>query len=958
MRFSAPLLGALAVIALPFSLAAQASKPALTHDDYDRWNSIDDEALSNDGSWVVWAVVPGEGDSRLRASRIDGGGSLAMERASNPAFTADSRWLVATVSPPWSLVDSLRRADDRDAIPGDSLVIMDLSQLIDVETASRRLGEIRSRRLSEEGAWVAVHLAAPDEEESEEEEAEEEEPEGDDEDESEDRDRGTEGTPLVLYDLASGAEHRFEHVTDYRFTDDGAYLFLTRTTPDGAGDGVIRVDTGTGVETVALQGPGQYTRMALQEGGILAAVLTDRDASDDEAGTMSVYLIGEDGTAQVAAAPGAPGVPANWLVSDDQTPQIAPSGSRVYFGLRPPPLPTDPALEDLLDDEVVEVDVWSWHDDRLQPMQLVQLNSDSTQAYTAQAPVSGGPVVPLSGLDMPTLRLADSGDASIALGISDLPYRKLVSWDGSYRDAWVVDVETGARTPVVQRLRGNAQLSPEGRWVYWWDGERRGWYARSTAGGGEISLSEGLPHPVYNELDDRPQPPGSYGAAGWTEHDEGFVLYDRNDVWIVDPSAPESARSLTEGVGRREGLRFRVVDNDPDSDAVPLDQPVILTAFDLLTKESGLYRDQFDGTAPPTRLLFEEAQISAPTKAADADQYLLTRQTFGTFPDLLVAGPDFSSPRQLSDANPQQSEVNWGSAELVEWVSNDGTPLQGILYKPEDFDASREWPMMVYFYERSSDGLHRYVTPSAGGSSINYSFYVSRGYLVFVPDIPYEIGYPGESSLDAVVPGVQSLANQGFVDRDRIGVQGHSWGGYQIAWMITRTNLFAAAEAGAPVANMTSAYGGIRWGTGMSRMFQYERTQSRIGGTLWEAPLLYIENSPLFALDKAQTPLLMMHNDEDTAVPWEQGIELFVALRRLDKPVWLLNYNGEPHGLTRTANRRDWAVRMQQFFDHYLKDAPAPVWMEEGVPALLKGKSLGLQPAGPMGANNDGSRSP
>ena len=249
---------------------------------------------------------------------------------------------------------------------------------------------------------------------------------------------------------------------------------------------------------------------------------------------------------------------------------------------------------------------------------------------------------------------------------------------------------------------------------------------------------------------------------------------------------------------------------------------------------------------------------------------------------------------------------------------------------------------MVYFYERSSDGLHSYAVPAAGGSSINRSFYVSRGYLLFVPDIPYTIGYPGESALDAVVPGVLELVDEGFVDQERIGVQGHSWGGYQIAYMVTRTDLFAAAEAGAPVANMVSAYGGIRWGSGMSRMFQYERTQSRIGGSLWDKPLRIIENSPIFTADKINTPILMMHNDEDTAVPWEQGIEFFVALRRLAKPVWLLNYNGEPHGLRKTQNQKDWAVRMQQFFDHYLMEAPAPVWMEEGVPALLKGKTLGL----------------
>jgi dipeptidyl aminopeptidase/acylaminoacyl peptidase len=299
---------------------------------------------------------------------------------------------------------------------------------------------------------------------------------------------------------------------------------------------------------------------------------------------------------------------------------------------------------------------------------------------------------------------------------------------------------------------------------------------------------------------------------------------------------------------------------------------------------------------------------------------------------------------RISDVNPQQSEYRWGTAERVQWTSVDGKPLQGILYKPDGFDPDAEYPMMVYFYERNSDNLHRYWTPRAHRSIINFSFYASRGYVIFVPDIPYKVGYPGESAMNAVMPGVTKLLDTGFIDPDRVGVQGHSWGGYQIAYMVTETNLFAAAEAGAPVSNMTSAYGGIRWGSGMSRMFQYEDTQSRIGGTLWETPLRYIDNSPIFQADKIQTPLLMMHNDQDGAVPWEQGIELFVALRRLGKPAWLINYNDEPHWPTTLANKRDWAKRMQQFFDHYLKGTPAPVWLEEGVPAVDKGETLGYEP--------------
>jgi dipeptidyl aminopeptidase/acylaminoacyl peptidase len=336
-------------------------------------------------------------------------------------------------------------------------------------------------------------------------------------------------------------------------------------------------------------------------------------------------------------------------------------------------------------------------------------------------------------------------------------------------------------------------------------------------------------------------------------------------------------------------------------------------------------------------------------KADDADVYVMTRSTFREFPDLWLTDSDFRDMEKITDANPQQEEYIWGDAELIEWVSNDGIPLQGILIKPENFDPAEKYPMMVYFYERSSQGLHSYSPPTPG-TSVNRSFYVSRGYVFFIPDIPYEIGHPGESAIDAVVPGVLKIVDQGYVDKDRIGAQGHSWGGYQLAYMITRTNLFAAVEGGAPVSNMTSAYGGIRWQSGMNRQFQYEHTQSRIGGTLWDETLRYINNSPIFEADKVQTPFLMIHNDEDGAVPWYQGIEFYMALRRLKKPVWMLNYNGEAHGLRQRHNSEDWTIRMQQFFDHYLKGTPAPVWMEKGVPAVLKGKTLGLDLVGEGGS--------
>lgn len=325
------------------------------------------------------------------------------------------------------------------------------------------------------------------------------------------------------------------------------------------------------------------------------------------------------------------------------------------------------------------------------------------------------------------------------------------------------------------------------------------------------------------------------------------------------------------------------------------------------------------------------------------DRLVFTLENFDVFPDLQISASDFKAPKKVSLANPQQEDFFWGSIELYEWTSSDGEVLQGLLVKPEGFDPNIKYPMIVNFYERSSNGLNVHRAPYPHRSSINYTFYASRGYVIFNPDVPYQIGYPGESAEKAVLSGITALQGEGFVDPERIGVQGHSWGGYQVAHLLTRTDIFRCAESGAPVVNMTSAYGGIRWESGLSRMFQYEHTQSRIGGTLWEKPLRYVENSPIFFVDKINTPVLILHNDHDGAVPWYQGIEWFTAMRRLNKPAWMLNYNDEPHWPLKLQNRKDFNIRMAQFFDYYLMDAPMPSWMERGIPALEKGILQGLE---------------
>ena len=317
-------------------------------------------------------------------------------------------------------------------------------------------------------------------------------------------------------------------------------------------------------------------------------------------------------------------------------------------------------------------------------------------------------------------------------------------------------------------------------------------------------------------------------------------------------------------------------------------------------------------------------------KAKNATDFVVMQEDEKTAPNLYgyQLNTTVQNPKAITQINEQQKDFNWLTTELVSWKAYTGKKAEGIMYYPEDFDPKKKYPMIVYFYERNNQTLHNYLAPSPTPSRLNIPFFVSRGYLVFVPDIWYQKGYPGQGAYDYILSGTRAMVQKGFIDSTKIGLQGQSWGGYQIAYLINKTNLYAAAWAGAPVVNMTSAYGGIRWGPGIVRQFQYEKTQSRLGATLWERPDLYIQNSPLFSLPKVTTPLVIMSND--------------AAMRRLNKKIWMLVYNNEAHNLVERKNRKDIQIREQQFFDHYLKGAPMPTWMSNGVPALMKGRDWGL----------------
>ena len=434
--------------------------------------------------------------------------------------------------------------------------------------------------------------------------------------------------------------------------------------------------------------------------------------------------------------------------------------------------------------------------------------------------------------------------------------------------------------------------------------------------------------------------PDAYGTAGWTKDGKSVLLYDKYDIWRISPDG-SGAKNITAGYGRQHDLRLRYVRTEAENPRerwIDRAKPAHAAGREpedlgvrLLPRQPGWRRAE--ATRHGARKYF-----TTPVKAKDADVYLLTAQSFSEFPDLVTTDGSFKELRKVSNANPQQARSTGGTSEVVSFKNADGVALSAALYKPENFDPTKKYPLMVYIYEKLTQNVNRYRGPAAQ-HIINISYYVSNGYLVLTPDIVYTTGYPGQSAMKCVLPAIQAVVDKGIVNEDAIGIQGHSWGGYQIAYMVTQTKRFRAVAAGAPVANMISAYDGIRWGTGLPRQFQYERTQSRIGGSIWQYPTRFIENSPIFWADRVQTPVMLLHNDGDDAVPWYQGIEFYLALRRLGKEVYLFDYNGEPHGLRNRPDQKDYTIRMQQYFDHYLKGAPAPDWMEKGVPFIEKEKT-------------------
>ncbi|MCD0466972.1 S9 family peptidase [Flavobacterium sp. ENC] len=519
----------------------------------------------------------------------------------------------------------------------------------------------------------------------------------------------------------------------------------------------------------------------------------------------------------------------------------------------------------------------------------------------------------------------ESGDFKGLFAIDKKPYKVEVDWTFNERnDIYWIDASTGKSIKVLTGVFGSPSWNTQGTYAILDDEKQKEWMVFDTASMKFKNISKQIPFPVSNPNVDMANLNTAYGIAGWLNNGNTVVLYDQFDLWAIDLTNQKPAYSVTQGYGRKNNVELRCNETGFMGN---LDQKkaITLIGFDFEHKSKGVYKLINNNSVDK---VFSSPNYNVRIEAVSGDNssVLFTKESYTTFPDLWWGTSGFGSQSKITDINPQQKDFAWGTSKVLTWKSFSGKENQGNLYLPDNYDSKKTYPVVVHFYEKHTEEFNAYQLPEVSTANINIPTYVSRGYIVFQPDVHYVYGEVGNSVYNDVVSGVDYLISQGITEKGKIGIQGHSFGGYETSFLITKTDIFTCAIVASGVSNFTANYPIMR-SNGISTMFKYEADQLRMGSAMHENLDGYIKNSPLFAAKNIKTPVLIFHNDNDRAVPYQEGQSLFFALRRLGKPAVLVNYKKEGHTLEDAANRKDWTNKMQQYFDYYLKGADRPDWM-------------------------------
>jgi len=945
MPLSLVVFALLAIITAPVpGIAQQSAQEAeaaegpkiLNLEDYPLWSRVGNIALSPDGVWMAYSYDPNDGDSTLHVRNLDSDQIHEVERGSGPRFSDDSRWVAFMVSAEGAGGGRGGRGGGRGGRGGGGgggreAQIMDLvsGEIVSVADAA-------SFTFSDDGAFFVVKRRSSDDEAEH------------------------EGTDLILRDLSTGLAQNIGNVDEFAFNEQSDTLAYTVDAAGGTGNGLYVMELESRTLRPLDTSTQRYSQLSWNEEGSSVAVLRGETEEGDvqRTNTMIAFVNPGEELVRFDFDPAqAAGFPEGMVLSELRSLDWSEDDSRIFVGIKEQESEEPEPEDEDEDEETANVDVWHWADERVQSVQEVRADRDRRATYTAVVHLSDRKFVRLTDEAMPTVTLSEDG--TFAIGRLDKPYRYDVTWGGSRADYYQVDTASGARRLLVEGLGRAMGLSPDGSWYLYLSDEKVRVQNVET---GEITdLSDEAGVDFVNRQDDHPYEQPAYGLTGWSEDDDWVLLNHRYDIWALPlPSNDRDPVNLTAGIGDREQIRFRYLrlgeggggggrggfgGGGGGPTEIDLAEPMFLSAYGDRTKKSGYYTVTFG--EEPQALVFEDKAIGSLRKADDADRIIFTEQTFVEFPDYWVAddlgATAFSSARKVTDANPQQADFEWSPGSvLIDYTDERGNELQATLALPAGYEEGKRYPMLVYFYELMSQNHHSYSMPTYDDRP-HFSTYTSNGYLVLRPDIVYTEGQPGTSAVDDLISSIQEVIDLGYADPDRIGLQGHSWGGYQSSFVLTQTDIFAAVVTGAPVTNLTSFYNELYKSSGNVQQGIMERGQVRMGITPYEDWDLYVSQSPVHQAENITTPFLILHGTEDGSVDWHQGLEYYNAARRLGKEVILLSYPGEGHHLSNRANQKDFQIRMKEFFDHYLMDKPAPEWMTQGVPFLKKSGGAGRE---------------
>lgn len=901
-----------------------AQKPALDHSVYDSWKSVGRMTVVNDGAWAYYTVTPQEGDAVLHIVNLQNGTEYVIDRASSVKFSKDLPLAVFKIAPMFSQTRQAKIDKKKsDQMPKDSLGIINLTSG-KISSFENVKGIKTSGRF---GKYAAFQSASKD------------------------------NDTLYVINAVTLAIDTLQPVQSYAFDESGdnlAYITEVDKKDSTTVKGIFLYEPSSGESKALLTGEkeSRFEGIHFNEAGDKVAFYAMLDTSADMKKLTDLYLYA-DGKASVVAAHDAQGIPQGWKISEKKAVSFHNGDTYLTIGTMPVPPEKDTTLVEF---EQAKLDIWVWNEDYIQPVQKVRLKQEQERTYLAKVNLDGsGKVIQLADPAIQSVSIGKHNTQEFVLADTDKPYRVARQWDtDEHNDVYKISLKDGSRTLLKENATfATAATSPDGAYTLLYDELDRNWYLYDIATDNFRNLTGSLGVTFYDEDNDTPSLPAPAGSPVWSENSDWFLLRDRFDWWQFDPKGIKAPFILTEGRGRETNTTYNFVnpynlfgnDYSLSSSVAISGKPLYFFTFNHNTKEYGAAVKDITRKSAKLQKLTEGKYMLQALSVSEGKKpvFAFTRENFEEGRNLWITRDNFKTMQQFTDVNPQQRDYNWGTVELVSWYTEDGIRAEGLLFKPEDFDPSVKYPVMIYFYEKYSDELYASRVPAPSASTVNIPFFVSNGYVCFIPDIYYTDGHPGQSAMRSIMPACDMLCEYPWIDGDNMAIQGQSWGGYQVAYMITQTNRFKAAGAGAPVSNMTSAYGGIRWSTGIARTLQYEHGQSRIGDDLWNGFDLYVENSPLFFVPNVTTPVLIMHNDNDGAVPWWQGIEFFNGLRRCGKQAWMLQYNDEEHNLMERRNRKDLSIRLEQFFDHFLKGKPMPVWMSRGVPATLKGIEKGFE---------------